>query len=522
MPDMPAVSTIDFGDGVERKLQAEMPQVDTELSNTSTNPVQNKVITSKIQTLTNQVDDMNNVLGAKNLLPNIGVGTSTDNGITYSKQSNGSVIANGTATNWAYYNLCSKFTLDAGTYILSGKEVKAGTQIKITNADTEADVIILGGNDTEKQFTLNTKTTLHAMLYVGVNAGTVTNFVFYPMIRLSSITDSTYEPYSMTNQELTSYAKAQSNPNLLDNPWFTVNQRGQSTYSSTWAYCLDRWYNAMATSVAVNNDGTITITGSDDVNSLIRQILEPSLVSFLTGKTVTISALLSNGTLIKQTGVFTNVSWAFVSYNDLTNGIGIDLSNTGTSTQFRIRTISASTITAKAVKLELGSVSTLAQDTTPNYGLELLKCQMSTADSSDTYANRNAGLAWSALTGKPFDDVGYGLKVTSGTLEAKIGSVTLRNYEDTQQGFCQLWVNQQDAGIITGTRFLQLMQVLSTTGDTTYTFTSSLLNAGSVIDVYTSIYGVNPTNIVITNGQCVVTFPKQSSAELMTCRIYIK
>jgi hypothetical protein len=412
---------------------------------------------------TTEISDMNNVLGAKNLLPNIGVETSTDNGVTYTKNSDGSVTANGTATGWAYYNLCSRFTLDAGTYILSGKEAKAATQIKITNADTQADVALLLNNDTEKQFTLNTKTTLHAMLYIGVNAGTVTDFVFYPMLRLASIEDDTYVPYSMTNQQMTPYALSQSNPNLLDNPWFTVNQRGQSTYSSTWAYCLDRWYNAVTTSVAVNNDGTITITGSSDNNSLIRQILEPSLVTFLTGKTVTISALLSDGTLIKQTGVFTNVGWAFVHYD--TSTISIDLSNAGTSTQFRIRTVDASTITVKAVKLELGSVSTLAQDTAPNYGSELLKCQTSTTDSSDAYANRN--ISGAALV-------------------------------------------------------LEQSQTLSTSADTVYTFTNGAITTSSAIEVYTDIYGINPSNVVATSGQCVVTFPKQSTAQTMTCRIYVK
>ena len=49
---------------------------------------------------------------------------------------------------------------------------------------------------------------------------------------------------------------------------------------------------------------------------------------------------------------------------------------------------SGTSISIKAIKLELGSVSTLAMDTAPNYATELAKCKASTADSSDTYANQ--------------------------------------------------------------------------------------------------------------------------------------
>lgn len=42
----------------------------------------------------------------------------------------------------------------------------------------------------------------------------------------------------------------------------------------------------------------------------------------------------------------------------------------------------------KAMKLEVGETSTLENDVAPNYALELAKCQTSTADSTDTYANK--------------------------------------------------------------------------------------------------------------------------------------
>lgn len=50
-----------------------------------------------------------------------------------------------------------------------------------------------------------------------------------------------------------------SNPNLLINPDFKINQRGQSTYSSTETICtVDRWI-GQNTKTVVNSDGTVTV-----------------------------------------------------------------------------------------------------------------------------------------------------------------------------------------------------------------------------------------------------------------------
>lgn len=64
-----------------------------------------------------------------------------------------------------------------------------------------------------------------------------------------------------------------SNPNLLINPNFKINQRGQSTYSISLlsGYTVDRWklWNGTLT---VNSDGTITVKSSTDCSFV--QILE--------------------------------------------------------------------------------------------------------------------------------------------------------------------------------------------------------------------------------------------------------
>lgn len=51
-----------------------------------------------------------------------------------------------------------------------------------------------------------------------------------------------------------------SNPNLLINPDFKINQRGNSTYSSTGAFgTVDRWVGTNA-KVDVNSDNTVTVS----------------------------------------------------------------------------------------------------------------------------------------------------------------------------------------------------------------------------------------------------------------------
>lgn len=50
-----------------------------------------------------------------------------------------------------------------------------------------------------------------------------------------------------------------------------------------------------------------------------------------------------------------------------------------------------------------------------------------------------------------------------------------------------------------------------TAGETTLTFTDSTISMDSVFDYYTSIFGVNPTNAVVTSGQLVLTFEAQDS-----------
>lgn len=122
------------------------------------------------------------------------------------------------------------------------------------------------------------------------------------------------------------------NANLLDNPWFTVNQRKASTWSS--GYGVDRW-KVVSGSATVNADGTVTVNGT------LRQILEQPV-----GAPFTASVLCSSGT-------------AVASYDDTTKQFNIT-SNGGH---------------VKCAKLEVGGHSTIGQEVKPDYAVELLKCK---------------------------------------------------------------------------------------------------------------------------------------------------
>lgn len=134
------------------------------------------------------------------------------------------------------------------------------------------------------------------------------------------------------------------------------------------------------------------------------------------------------------------------------------------------------------------------------------------------------GLAWSALTGKPFSTVGNGLTVSNDALTANVKTVEI-NYTGTASA---TGVRYQRIGVngvytaIDGTKYMEYSQTLSTSADTVYTFTNAAIKADSAVDVWTDIRGITTSNEVTTNGQSVITFPKQSTAQTMTCRIYIK
>lgn len=149
------------------------------------------------------------------------------------------------------------------------------------------------------------------------------------------------------------------NRNLLDNPWFTINQRGISGAVSA-ALGYDRWYG----NYSYNANGVaLAPTG------YLIQNIEADIKAFANGKVFTASVMLSDGTIYSGTAVYStseDVTW--ISNSKLSCG-------SGSYDGYAFSVTAIDDIVIRAIKFELGTVSTLAQDGPPDYGEELLKCQ---------------------------------------------------------------------------------------------------------------------------------------------------
>lgn len=329
------------------------------------------------QGLTNSLADMNNVLGAKNLLPN-NAKSQTVNGVTFTVNSDGSITANGTATTTFDFPVLE--TLYTPLHLYNGiRYIISGCPKSPVNYNLQMYYLINGtwsGNhvDVGDGTTFTAYSDREYGCNIHVDSGAVfNNVIFYPMLRPASIEDDTYVPYSMTNREMTPYVQSISNPNLLDNPWFTVNQREFTTTTSSWVYISDRWMtgNIVTGSITKESDGTLTIIG----NSQIEELIEESRMEV--GKTYTYSVMLYDNSIISETFVLparTSSSWQQFVRKSI-NSLAIIGAYNGSNLSFWIEVEGSATKRIKATKLELGSVSTLSMDSAPNYAEELLKCQ---------------------------------------------------------------------------------------------------------------------------------------------------
>lgn len=175
-----------------------------------------------------------------------------------------------------------------------------------------------------------------------------------------------------------------SNPNLLMNPWFTVNQRGFTSTSSNNTYTVDRWIaqNMRTSGVCSVSDNIITLDATNAVGGGLT-FGHSVDIEEMAGKTVTLSVMLSNGNVYSASATLpartTSQQVAIGTYIGSSTNYQMRLyvNASGASAPYSVQFIAAmgSVLNIKAVKLELGTVSTLANDTAPNYQQELAKCQ---------------------------------------------------------------------------------------------------------------------------------------------------
>ena len=158
-----------------------------------------------------------------------------------------------------------------------------------------------------------------------------------------------------------------SNPNLLINPDFRINQRGNSTYttsSESSIYTVDRWM-LVRGKATVNSDGTVTVTatsGTTNKEGYFQQKLENAISG---AYTVSMEVVRISGTVrIAIDGAWKTVTSGKNVFQ------GVNSSNNFNSVGLQLAV--GASITLKYMKLEQGSVATLF--IAPNPAEELEKC----------------------------------------------------------------------------------------------------------------------------------------------------
>lgn len=173
----------------------------------SEKPVKSKGVYEEIE----QIYADNGVLGAKNLLQIVNMSYS---GIDTFVNSDGSITSRGTKASSGGSNFRilepNKFMLPVGKYKLSLNGTPANKGLWLSLVPSTGDWItkatVTNGNEVEFEITSADLDKTISMFFVPVEAGTVIDWTYYPMIRLVSDPDDTYVPYAMTNRELTENA----------------------------------------------------------------------------------------------------------------------------------------------------------------------------------------------------------------------------------------------------------------------------------------------------------------------------
>lgn len=179
-----------------------------------------------------------------------------------------------------------------------------------------------------------------------------------------------------------------SNENMLDNPWFTVNQRGRAIYASEtshYGYTVDRWRKSNPGSTLEVKNGYIEFTASNSWQNFSELFeFDNSYANELC--TLSVECASDESTpqrvycLMKDELDNIIKGWVFTPsgvktiYTTL-----LRMPNNAETITLRFGCTEDGDYGKKTkyyrVKLEKGEVSTLANDTAPNYAEELAKCQ---------------------------------------------------------------------------------------------------------------------------------------------------
>lgn len=181
------------------------------------------------------------------------------------------------------------------------------------------------------------------------------------------------------------------NPNLLDNWYFVrpVNQRGQTKYTGSWVYTIDRWFlgGEPSNSMEITDGGihvSYTMPGWNVIQKLKNVLCKGKTYTFsvIYKSTLPLRLVVSwgdNKYFYNESSPATN-EWALAT---ITGTVPADAEIAYEQVMFQLLGSVAGTIDIKATKLEIGSTQTLAHlgngnwvlNEIPDYGEQLRKCQ---------------------------------------------------------------------------------------------------------------------------------------------------
>ena len=302
--------------------------VDSELSDTSTNPLQNKVTTAAINEVNSALEtksDINHIhdisasgnpvimdnlqggvpfseitVSGKNLLTYpYNETTKTVNGITFTDNGDGTITVNGTATANATFSLSSKIVYKSGVdYVISGCPNGGNRKFKIKGNSDGVNADDVGYGKTFS-FSEDTECSVSILIYKDI---TVENLIFRPQIELGA-TPTAYEP-PITGRELTVNV---SGKNLLNNKLPTITSNGVTA--------------------TVNDDGSVTITRTESSDSDAYLILWDNIPArYVANQKIVINAIAGQSITTCYMGIDRLGNGAYIdriAVGLINNGVGI-------------------------------------------------------------------------------------------------------------------------------------------------------------------------------------------------------
>lgn len=164
----------------------------------------------------------------KNLLENTGV-SNTSNGITFTVNDDKTILVNGNNDGTANSSfIINNYFLKAGTYILNGcPSGGSSTTYRLAIQKTSGwSILGLDTGSGSKQFTIDEATNVQVAIFIQ-KGQTISNLLFKPMIRLSSIIDDTYEPYKSVSSLFVLDQPLRSLPNGVKDELVIENGRAK-------------------------------------------------------------------------------------------------------------------------------------------------------------------------------------------------------------------------------------------------------------------------------------------------------